>query len=258
MSDNITKETTSFFEDIKSTIMQRFGSHLYVCISGSFIIDNWEDIFYLVVSNASVSTRLNYIHKNPFSIINPVLCGVLIVILIPFAIRIIEIIHLLSDFLHNKISFIRDSHTIKNMGRIKALDRQETFERDRGDAINKANLDKIEANSKYDINKIEDDYRMASVRFKGLSDQVSEYQDIVDSFLSDINHGIMLINDIERALNNSLPYLNSLTNPDNQEEAVLAHNEIMSYFKNIDIDKINNFLRKIPDTKNKPPEKTPS
>lgn len=254
MSDKLAEDTNSFFDEIKSIITQRFGSQLYLCIGGAFIIDNWRDVFYLAVSDSNVISRFDYINKNPFSVLAPIICGLLIVIMMPFVSMGVEWIHLLNDWLKNKISFYRNSNAIRSMGKIKELERQEAFKRNESDAINKANLDKIEADSRCHIDEIEEKYKLATIQYEQISSQLGECQDIRNSFYSDVKQGILFINDIEKALNDSLLYLDSLIMPSNQREAVNSHNMIMKSFKDIEIVKIKKYLNQIPEMKNKLPE----
>lgn len=256
MSNKLAEDTNSFFDEIKNVITQRFGSQLYLCIGGAFIIDNWRDVFYLIVSDSSVVSRFDYINKNPFSVSESIVYGLIIVILMPFVSRLVEWIHLLNDWLKNKISFYRDSNIIRSMGKIKELEKQENFKRDESDAINKAKLDKIDADSKYYVGELEKKYKTALTQYESISYQLNEYQNIRSGFCYDISRGVLFINEIEKALNDSLPHLDSLIMPSNSQKAVNAHNTIMEAFKNIDVIKIKKYLNQIPEIKDKLPEST--
>lgn len=252
MSNLVNEE--SFFDNIKSTLLERFTSPLYIYIISAFCIDNWDKILYVAFGKESIEVRTSIVQMEGVHIWQPIVYGLIMTLAMPFLSRLIEVIHLLSDWFSGVITYFRSEVQLNNICKLKLLEIYNVHLREKKFAENKAILDKIEAESKYSTENLEEKYRLASIRLDSISKQLNEYENIRDGFFRDTQYGINSAQKIVAALDISAKYLDSLLVPSNPHEAVEAHNAIMKAFSEIDIKKIKSFSEQVNRASKKIPE----
>lgn len=252
MSDESVSEV-SFFDIIKSALIQRFTTPLYIFIISAFCVENWDKILYVAFGSGSIEVRTAIVQMEGIYIWQPIAYGLLLTILMPFLSRLIDVIHLLSDWFSGNISYFRGEVEVNKISKLKLLEIKNNQIREQSYAEHKALIDKIEAESKYATEQLEEKHRLASAKFTSISKQLTEYEAIRDGFFRDTEYGVKSAEKIATALNISAEYLEHLLVPANPRDAIDAHNAIMAAFKDIDIKKIKSFSDQVNKSTNKIP-----
>lgn len=249
-------ETTSeesFFDNIKSTFIQRFSTPLYLYIITAFCVENWDKILYVAFGSGSIEVRTAIVQMQGIHIWQPIVYGLVLTIIMPFLSRLIDVIHLMSDWFYGKITYFRGEVEVNNISKLKLLEITNNQMRERKFAEHKALIQKIEAESKYATEQLEEKYRLAEVKFNGLHSQVSEYERMRDGFFHNINYGITFSNDIIEVLNNIQPHLEQIIKATNPRQILDIRNKITNELSSIDIDKIAKFIGQVDKARNKLP-----
>lgn len=238
---NEKRSEPSFIDQFAKAILERYTTPLYIFIFSAFCIDNWDKILYVAFGKESIEVRTSIVHMEGIHIWQPIVYGLVLTVAMPFLSRIIEVIHLLSDWLSGKISYFRGELQENNISKLKFFVISNDHSRERMLAENKASLEKIEAESKYTTEKLEEKHRLVKTKLDSISKQLDEYERMRDGLFRDTQYGIKSAGKIAIALDISAQYLDSLLVPSNPQAAIEAHNSIMEAFKDIDIKKIKSF-----------------
>ncbi|HFW5453411.1 TPA: hypothetical protein ACTNZH_004506, partial [Salmonella enterica subsp. enterica serovar Enteritidis] len=155
MSNEKTSEE-SFFNNIKSSLIERFTTPLYVYVISAFCIDNWDKILFIMFGKGNIEYRTSIVQMQGINFWQPIVYGIIITIIMPFLSRAIEFFHLKSDDIICTLSSKRDSRRVKSMNSIRVIERQHEIDMIEGEAKHKAELERIKSESQYNTSELKE------------------------------------------------------------------------------------------------------
>ncbi len=80
MSNEKTSEE-SFFNNIKSSLIERFTTPLYVYVISAFCIDNWDKILFIMFGKGNIEYRTSIVQMQGINFWQPIVYGIIITII---------------------------------------------------------------------------------------------------------------------------------------------------------------------------------
>lgn len=199
MNNETTKEE-SFFDNIKSTLIQRFSTPLYLYIITAFCVENWDKILYVAFGGGTIDTRTSIVQMEGIHFWQPIAYGLVLTLIMPFLSRGIEWFHLLSDHFHCYLSSKRDTGRISSINGIKVLERQYEINRTIKEARHNSALDLIQSRKEFRTDKIKKNHEMLSKVLKIAQDNNSKAYETRNNLHSDLKRIYLYVDQIQYAL----------------------------------------------------------
>lgn len=195
-----TKSEESFFDNIKSTLIQRFSTPLYLYVITAFCVENWDKILYVAFGGGTIDTRTSIVQMEGIHFWQPIAYGLGMTLAMPFLSRGIEWFHLLSDRFHCYLSSKRDTGRISSINGIKVLERQYEIDRTIKEARHNSALDLIQSRKEFRTNKVKKKHEILSNALNSTKDEINKAYTARNSLHSNLKHIYLYVDQIQYAL----------------------------------------------------------
>lgn len=240
---NETASEESFFDNIKSTLIQRFSTPLYLYVITAFCVENWDKILYVAFGEGTIDTRMSIVQMEGIHFWEPILCGIGMTIAMPFLSRGIEWCHLLSDRFHCYLSSKRDTERVASINGLKLLERQYEIDRAIKEVRHNTAIELIEHRKELRLKNLKNKEQILLNNIKNLTRDNDERYNTRLNLDNDFNRLYKFLKVIKNAFS-SIDSVNNLDCTDNNLDPFELKKEIIT-IKSLYLKDIEKYLKDI-------------